>query len=298
MARLSERKLARPWNDAQPHGCIRLRRTQPCHLSLLQASSGLVPGRLDVTDQLFECVLVRCQKEMILLATNVCLRCHDVGELGHGNLDFIDYERPAAVPDLFEFESCHHERKVNLQPFIVRRGRAGLPLHMSAGFHPKARMSFPSALAVGIEGTDEVMDVELSHSVPIETLVEVLNKRAPQGLTIFQAEALSREVPKAQIQRVVYEIPVPVARRPAAQAAIGELLVQHAHFVKRQGRKDRVDVRAGLEAIEIVDGVLRIVQRVTRTVTGRPREILEVLGLNDLENQGVHLSRTKVELTS
>lgn len=176
--------------------------------------------------------------------------------------------------------------------------RADLPLPMSAGFHPKARMSFPSALAVGIDGTDEVRDVELSHPVPTETHVVVLNERAPQGLTICRSEALSRDVPKALIQRVVYEIPVPVARRPAAQAAIGELLAQHAHFVKRKGRKDRVDVRAGLEAIEIIDGVLRIVQRVTRTVAGRPREMLEVLGLDDLENQGVHLSRTKVELTS
>ncbi len=38
--------------------------------------------------------------------------------------------------------------------------RAGLRLGMSQGFHPKPRMSFPSALAVGIAGVDEVMEVE------------------------------------------------------------------------------------------------------------------------------------------
>ncbi len=41
--------------------------------------------------------------------------------------------------------------------------RAELPLGMSEGFHPKPRMSFPSALAVGIAGTDEVMELELSQ---------------------------------------------------------------------------------------------------------------------------------------
>ena len=42
--------------------------------------------------------------------------------------------------------------------------RAGVTLRMSQGFHPKPRMTFPSALAVGIEGTDEVMELELAES--------------------------------------------------------------------------------------------------------------------------------------
>ena len=36
--------------------------------------------------------------------------------------------------------------------------RAGLALSFSEGFHPKPRMTFPLALAVGIEGVDEVME--------------------------------------------------------------------------------------------------------------------------------------------
>ena len=39
--------------------------------------------------------------------------------------------------------------------------RAGVAMGFSRGFHPKPRMTFPSALAVGIEGLDEVMEVEL-----------------------------------------------------------------------------------------------------------------------------------------
>ena len=41
--------------------------------------------------------------------------------------------------------------------------RAGLALGFSQGFHPKPRMTFPLALAVGIEGLDEVMEVELAE---------------------------------------------------------------------------------------------------------------------------------------
>jgi hypothetical protein len=42
--------------------------------------------------------------------------------------------------------------------------RAGLRLRFSEGFHPKPRMTFPLALAVGIEGTDEVMELELAET--------------------------------------------------------------------------------------------------------------------------------------
>ena len=41
--------------------------------------------------------------------------------------------------------------------------RAALPLGMSQGFHPKPRMSFPAALAVGIAAMDEVMELELAE---------------------------------------------------------------------------------------------------------------------------------------
>ncbi len=36
--------------------------------------------------------------------------------------------------------------------------RADLPLAMSQGFHPHARINFPSALALGIQGEDEVVE--------------------------------------------------------------------------------------------------------------------------------------------
>ena len=42
--------------------------------------------------------------------------------------------------------------------------RAGLSLGMSEGYRPKPRMNFPLALAVGIEGRREVMELELNEA--------------------------------------------------------------------------------------------------------------------------------------
>src|SRR5687768_18374101 len=62
--------------------------------------------------------------------------------------------------------------------------RAGLPLGMSEGFHPKPRMSFPLALAVGVSGRDEVMELELCEERTAEELRSALTPHLPPGLAL------------------------------------------------------------------------------------------------------------------
>ena len=42
---------------------------------------------------------------------------------------------------------------------------AALKLSMTEGFHPKPRIGFPSALALGVEGLDEVVEIELAEEL-------------------------------------------------------------------------------------------------------------------------------------
>ena len=60
--------------------------------------------------------------------------------------------------------------------------RAGLVLRMSEGFHPKPKMAFPSALAVGIAGRAEVMELELACPADPDEVATRLNSQAPPGL--------------------------------------------------------------------------------------------------------------------
>ena len=57
--------------------------------------------------------------------------------------------------------------------------RAGVALAMTEGFHPKPKMMFPSALAVGIEGLDEVLEIELPEEHEPERLAELFRRHAP-----------------------------------------------------------------------------------------------------------------------
>lgn len=50
--------------------------------------------------------------------------------------------------------------------------------------------------------------------------------------------------------------------------------------------------------VEMIGDVLRVRVSVKREGTARPRELLALVGLSDLEQQGVHWTRTAVELDS
>lgn len=174
--------------------------------------------------------------------------------------------------------------------------RADVPLRMSEGFHPKAKLSFPSALALGIRGADEVMEVELAESIPAAELLERFNAHAPDGLAITDIEILPPGASKAQPADMTYELPVPRNRLAEVQAAIERLLSQPSIPVQRDGRQEPIELRDGLDHVELDEDVLRFRLLASRTAGVRPREIVAALGLADLEDQGVYITRTAVTI--
>lgn len=176
--------------------------------------------------------------------------------------------------------------------------RVGLPLAMSEGFHPHPRMTFASALALGITGTDEVVDVVLDQPVDLERLRRDLVDQSPVGLVIADARLLDPQEPKPHVDRVRYAIRVPAARHESARQAVQQLLQQSESLLQRDGRRDPVDVRTAIEDLRLEGDSLRMQLRVLPQATAQPREILKVLGLDDLESQGAELVRTEVHLVA
>lgn len=174
--------------------------------------------------------------------------------------------------------------------------RAGLELSMTEGFHPKPRMSFPSALAVGVAGLDEVMELELAAERSADDVRQALAPWTPPGLEITAAEVLATGTPKVRVRRATYEFPVPPDRRDAARRAIAIFLAADAHLVRREQRAAPVDLRPMLDEIALVDDTLRFRVWVAPEGTARPREVLAAVGLEDLEQEGLYLTRTHVEI--
>ena len=174
--------------------------------------------------------------------------------------------------------------------------RAGLRLQMSQGFHPKPRLSFPSALALGIEGHREIVELELAEPLGPDELVRRLNACTIAGLRFQSAEILPAGAAKAQLRTATYEVLVPQKRREAAVEAIRRLMAQPSCLVQRPDGRPAVDVRASLEALELAGETLRFRLLVKPQRSAGPRDVLAALGLGDLEQQGCVLVRTDLEL--
>ncbi|MBW3596753.1 MAG: TIGR03936 family radical SAM-associated protein [Planctomycetes bacterium] len=178
--------------------------------------------------------------------------------------------------------------------------RMGLRLSMSEGFHPKARMSFPSALGLGIAAMDEVMEFELAERADQDVLAQKFAALAPPGLVVFDVQVLKENTPKAKIAGMSYEAPVPPDRRDAVAQAIERIAAEETWRIEREDRSAPLDLKADLESLELDEGaegpVVRFRLAATREATVRPREVLAAVGLSDLEDDGACLTRTRVEL--
>lgn len=174
--------------------------------------------------------------------------------------------------------------------------RAGLRLAMSEGFHPKPRISFPSALALGIEGRNEVMELELAEPADAEELLQRLSAHAIAGLEFHRVEVLAPGAKKARVRSVAYEATIPAERRADLVDRVRRVWESDSCPVQRCEGEPAVDVRQFLEQLTFQDGVLRMRLRVSPQRSAGPRDVLAALALDDLEQQGWFLTRSDVEL--
>ncbi|MBC7337876.1 MAG: DUF2344 domain-containing protein, partial [Clostridia bacterium] len=73
----------------------------------------------------------------------------------------------------------HHDLVRTLERLFRR---AELPLAFSQGFHPKPKISFPLALALGLEGRNEVLELELTEALSTDEILARLQRATVPGL--------------------------------------------------------------------------------------------------------------------
>jgi radical SAM-linked protein len=174
--------------------------------------------------------------------------------------------------------------------------RADLQLSRSEGFHPKPRMSFPAALAVGIAGTRELVEIELVAERAADSLTTALAPHCPAGLDLLEVEVMPPGSKKARVVSLSFEVAVPAARHAAVGERIDALLGAEQHMSQRGDDSLPVDLRPALGELMLEGGSLRMRLLANAEGGARPRAVLEALGLDDLLAEGSHLTRTAIEL--
>jgi radical SAM-linked protein len=157
--------------------------------------------------------------------------------------------------------------------------RTELPLRFSEGFNPHPLIAFPTALGLGIESDDEIVEFELSTWVPPKAIQERLAAQMPEGCTITAVEIFLRK-DRSFIDFVEYSALCP-GQTEGLEARIAEFFAKKEVIVERKSDKAARDIEVRQYAMAVTVEGDRVLMRlkVTDAGTAKADEILRALGL-------------------
>ncbi|MFR1640505.1 MAG: TIGR03936 family radical SAM-associated protein [Eggerthellaceae bacterium] len=103
-------------------------------------------------------------------------------------------------PNLFRLRMtfCKQGRLAMLSHLEVARAleravrRAGLPFAVSQGFSPHMKIAFGAALPVGVGGTHELADLQMTRYVPVDEALEALQRASVPDLMVKACDYIGR----------------------------------------------------------------------------------------------------------
>lgn len=173
--------------------------------------------------------------------------------------------------------------------------RAELPLAYSQGFHPQPKMNIAAALPLGFSSRCEVMDMRLQDDIPLDGLAEKLQNTLPTGIRVLSIERVDDGEPALQTQVASAEYEVTLKEpmdRSELERRIGFVIASESLPRERRGKS--YDLRPLVEELSLIPSPLPLIfMRLTAQegATGRPEEVLDVLGIPFEETR---IERTKL----
>jgi radical SAM-linked protein len=161
--------------------------------------------------------------------------------------------------------------------------RAKLPVEMSQGFNPHAKIQIAHPLPVGFSGKNEVVDIFLEKDISVETLEVQLKKALPEGLKI-NSIVNAPEKPRSLtglFTRAEYLVTLRNTKRETVEDKITEII--NSRNLIRERNKKEYDLRPLIHQMEIAqvsgtDVTLSMVLSTEPGKTGRPDEVVFQFG--------------------
>ena len=167
---------------------------------------------------------------------------------------------------------------------------------MTEGFHPKPKMSFPSALALGTESLDEVIELELTDWIPESELKQRLIDDEQPGLGILDVATVPDGLGKAKLRSTSYNLPILDTPVADLQQRIDTLLGTETIEVERKDKLKTFNVATEIKRLYIDDERLEIQLAAGQQASLKAMDVVELLSIQHLIEGGQYLTRTKVEL--
>jgi len=166
--------------------------------------------------------------------------------------------------------------------------RAKLPVAYSEGFNPHMKISFASALAVGVTSQAEYIDIECKAEIDVNQAVEHLKATLPMGIRIKGAAYIQGNVPAlmAIVNLATYEITVPLLAEDIGiiEDSIRWFNEAEAVLYTRESPKGKKEIEvkqymAKPITITALEKAVRLILEIRITPTGsiKPGEVLGAL---------------------
>ena len=176
--------------------------------------------------------------------------------------------------------------------------RAGLKLAFSEGFHPKPKISFPSALALGIVAQEEIVEMDLVGSVDCDQARESIQQQMPDGMQLLTLVELPPGAGKALMIAASYEVQLSDNDAQAVRQQLSKLQATGQVEIVRDGKTLQATFGDPLFDIQCEGDVLRFTLPTTAQGSLRPSELLEALSIAHVLPEGAVLTRTRVHLAA
>lgn len=184
--------------------------------------------------------------------------------------------------------------------------RAGIRTAYSEGFNPHPKISFGSALAVGVEGEREYVDIELEQDLDLKEILGRLQEQLPVGIRLIEIRVISQgaKALMAVLNAASYKISVPMGLpvseerlQEAISAWLGQEHIPYARYSKK-GRVEK-DIRPWVKAltghIQKDEAVFELEVEVGNQGSVRPEEV--IASLCDLESLPLDLDTLSTKRT-
>lgn len=175
--------------------------------------------------------------------------------------------------------------------------RAELPLAYSQGFHPQPKINIAAALPLGFSSRCEVIDMRLENEIKLDGLGARLSNTLPSGIQVLNVESVDERAPalQTQISAAEYEVTLTEsADESELRRKVDSVMESESIIRERRGKK--YDLRPLIESLSLTPFPLPVPigdasrgegqgVRVFMTLsaregaTGRPEEVLDVLGI-------------------
>ena len=160
--------------------------------------------------------------------------------------------------------------------------RSKLPAAWSEGFNPHLKVSFATALAVGVTTDCEYVDFELTAAVEASEVMRRLNSQLPEGAQLLKVKKLiGKSKPVMSLVDISrYEVRLPIEDFETARLAVERFnATEEINFTRITPKKTReLEIKKYLaEPLKLNETGLKFAVKIFPEGSLKPSEVLKVL---------------------